>query len=194
MQGTRGWGIWDEGPFAFGSFFLTPETQPNQDGTPERNHHGTSYQIHSQHLLFLTKSLHHSILSIKKWEPDVGMKIFWLREAEKAPSCFLFCRLPRKRAFSHDISNKTSSTRCPHLLLPVHPSVHPPDCLFSLSFLLPVNWLLDQSLNLRLILFNPFYNIQSEGSWIRRVLGLSHTPARSRFFQYITQSWGSWYD
>lgn len=25
---------------------------------------------------FLTKSLHRSILSIKKWEPDVGMKIF----------------------------------------------------------------------------------------------------------------------
>lgn len=52
---------------------------------------------------------------------------------------------------------------CPSLLLPVSLSFHPPAPSYSL-WLFPVNWLLDLPLNLRLILFNPVYNIQAESS------------------------------
>lgn len=108
--------------------------------------------------VFINKNLNCSILPMKTWESDAGVKVCKFTEAEK---------VPEQMPLSYHISKKPASNQ---MFLPstscMTLSVLTPS--YSLFFfliilcLLPVNWLLALPLDQWLTLFTPVYNIQAE--------------------------------
>ena len=100
----------------------------------------------------INKNLNRLILPMRTWEPDAGVKVCKLPEAEKHPA-----QVPEQMPLSQDIFKNPFQTKCSSLLLPVCLSIRLDSLLLSVLFLIPlclfpVTWLLAL----------PVYNTQAE--------------------------------